>query len=94
VGAAEAAARWARAKERLKALDEKRKVANLAQWKQDQQDLFDRLHAEAHYVNSLWDTELLRREIAAEQVRELEARRNSEPKRRDWLYVASDRKQA
>jgi len=94
VGAAEAAARWARAKERLKALDEKRKVANLAQWKQDQQDLFDRLHAEAHYVNSLWDTELLRREIAAEQVRELEARRNSEPKRREWLYVASDRKQA
>ncbi len=105
VGAAEAAARWARAKERLKALDEKRKVANLARWKQDQQDLFDRLHAEAHYVNSLWDKELLRREIAAEQARELEAKRavrdeqahpvfRIAPTHRDWLWVASDRKQA
>jgi len=92
--AAAAAARWARAKEQQKALDEKRRITDLERWKQDQQDLFDRLHAEAHYVNSLWNKELLRREIAAEQARELEAKRNSQPKRRDWLWVASDRKQA
>ena len=92
--AAASAARWACAKERMAKLNEARKVANLARWKQDQQDLFEQLYAEARYINSLWDRELLRREIAAEQARELEAKRNSQPKRRDWLWVASDRKQA
>ena len=103
--AAASAARWARAKERMAKLNEARKVANLERWKQDQQDLFEQLYAEAGYINSLWDKELLRREIAAEQACELEAKRavrderahpvfRIAPTHRDWLWVASDRKQA
>ena len=86
----DAAARWERdGKESLKS-----KVVEFEQRRRELRDLFLEAYEEAHYVNSLWDRELLRREIAAEQARELEARRNSEPKRRDWLWVASDRKQA
>jgi RNA polymerase sigma factor (sigma-70 family) len=86
----DAAARWERdGKERLKS-----KVVEFERRRRELRDLFLEAYDEAQYINSLWDRELLRREIAAEQARELEAKRNSQPKRRDWLWVASDRKQA
>ena len=97
----DAAARWERdGKERLKS-----KVVEFEQRRRELRDLFLEACEEAHYVNSLWDKELLRREIAAEQARELEAKRAARvkqahpvfriaPTHRDWLWVASDRKQA
>jgi hypothetical protein len=81
------------------------KVVELERRRRELRDLFLEAYEEASYINSLWDEELLRREIAAEQARELEARRavrNEQahpvfriaPTHRDWLWVASDRKQA
>ena len=97
----DAAARWERdGKERLKS-----KVVEFEQRRRELRNLFLEAYEEAHYVNSLWDEELLRREIAVEQARELEAKRAARveqahpvfriaPTHRDWLWVASDRKQA
>ena len=105
-GAAEAAARWERdGKERLKELTKKRMVVDLEQRRLKQRDQFNDAYDLATIINAGWDKELLRREIAAEQARELEARRavrNEQahpvfriaPTHRDWLWVASDRKQA